>query len=645
MSNKLSVHNKYALIIWVLSISLVFIMLSAFYFAAHKYSLSFKVNLQNQSLINYEQYKDIQLSDFLQKQDEMLNQQWRVFDNRLLQTGLLILLAVIAVSIALSVIMSKRLSAPLIKLQNAAMAVYSGEKPDPIPMRGNNEFSNFIRLFNEMTLKIANYTDELERSVKERTRELDDNSQIQQVLNTILKIAIEPTPLKEKLQNVLDLLFSVSWISLQKKGCIFLTDNKSQSLIMAAERNLHPELLRQCSVVPFGKCLCGRAATSGGVVFADCITDSHDVRFDGMAQHGHYCIAIKSGSKIYGVLNLYIEHGHRRSPLEEEFLTAVANSLTGIIEHGMALDAINQSNMFIHTVLNSMNDSLVVIDVNDFKILEANEMFYKEYALEKEEVIGNTCYNVIHRESLPCSEKEHLCPIATTVKTGDFARAEHIHYNKNGRKIYVGCSSSPIKDESGKTIQCVYMLRDISERKRFEKQLEQMAHYDNLTCLPNRTLFVDRLSGTLEMAKREKHQSALLFIDLDRFKNVNDTLGHDGGDLLLKEVAKRLLKSVRKTDTVSRLGGDEFTVILSKVKDIESIIMVADKIISLLNEPFLIKGSTCHIGASIGIETYPFKHATEDKKKVEVMLKHADIAVYEVKNFGRNKYKFYDENS
>ncbi|MBF0319668.1 MAG: diguanylate cyclase [Nitrospirae bacterium] len=593
-------------------------------------------------------YAQVELSNepmakFLNNQAEILNNGLSNFRDMRVKTGLIILLCLIVLSIILSAILSKRVSTPLLQLKSAALAVYNGQTPQPIPVKGNDELSDFIGVFNEMAVKIANYTQELEASVARRTKEHDDAVQIQRVINSILRIAIEPDTLKQKLQTILDLLFMVSWISLQKKGCIFLTDAKSENLIMAAERNLHKELLHRCSSIPFGKCLCGRAAAAGEAVFSDCINDMHDVRFGGMAQHGHYCIPIKSGSRIYGVLNLYLDHGHRRTPAEEEFLTAVANSLVGIIETGIAIDAINQSNQFIHTVLNSMNDALVVINVDDYRIVEANEIFYKEYGLKKDDVINNTCYRVIHKDNVQCDEITHQCPVARTVATGGFARVEHIHHDGSGREINVACSSSPIKDSSGKTIQCVYMLRNITERKRMERQLEQMAHYDSLTALPNRTLFMDRLDSALKMAKREGYKAALLFIDLDGFKDVNDSYGHDSGDMLLKEVAARLLNNVRTTDTVARLGGDEFTVILPKAKDRESIAIVAEKIITSLNEPFQIKGGTCSIGASIGIVTYPFNDISNDEKKIETILKHADIAMYEVKKSLKNNYRFYDD--
>ncbi|MCG6550829.1 MAG: diguanylate cyclase [Candidatus Magnetominusculus sp. LBB02] len=492
-----------------------------------------------------------------------------------------------------------------------------------------------------MAAKIANYTDELQNSVASRTKELDDTLQTQRVTNSILRIAIENDTLQRKLQTILDLLFTIGWIGIQHKGSIFLVDDSSQYLIMAAERNLNPSSSGNCSTLPFGMCLCGRAAATGEVVFADCLNELHDIGFDGMQEHGHYCIPIKSGSKIHGVLNLYVEHGHKRNPVEEEFLTAVANSLLGIIENGLAIDAVNQSNQFVHTVLNSMNDALVVINVGNYKIAEANAVFYKEYGLRQGDVTGNTCHSVIHNDKKPC--KQHRCPIAETAETGEFASAEHIHYDAEGREIYVNCSSSPIRNARGTVMQCVYMLKNITERKLLQRQLEQMAHYDALTRLPNRTLFMDRLASALEMAKREGHKAALLFIDLDGFKQVNDTFGHDSGDMLLKEVAARLLASVRKTDTVSRLGGDEFTVILSKVKDRDSIVTIAEKIITALSEPFQIKGGVCSIGASIGIETYPLSGIIEDDKKIETMLKHTDIAMYEVKKELKNNYRFYDE--
>ncbi|MCP4252431.1 MAG: EAL domain-containing protein [Candidatus Scalindua sp.] len=179
------------------------------------------------------------------------------------------------------------------------------------------------------------------------------------------------------------------------------------------------------------------------------------------------------------------------------------------------------------------------------------------------------------------------------------------------------------------------------QRKLIEKQtlsLEQLAFYDPLTRLPNRTLFFDRFTQALAHAKRGNNIVALLSIDLDRFKKVNDSLGHDVGDLLLKEVSERFKGFLRGADTVARLGGDEFAIILSDNSTAYNVSIVAQKVIDTISEPFHLKDYTCSVGTSIGIAVYP-----SDGDDIEHLTKNADIAMYHAKDEGRNNYQFYSK--
>ncbi|OGW25587.1 MAG: hypothetical protein A2X59_05830 [Nitrospirae bacterium GWC2_42_7] len=176
------------------------------------------------------------------------------------------------------------------------------------------------------------------------------------------------------------------------------------------------------------------------------------------------------------------------------------------------------------------------------------------------------------------------------------------------------------------------MIRDNKERD----QLEEMAHLDTLTGLPNRKLFYDRLTQAIEMAKRYPRLFALLYLDLDNFKAINDTMGHDVGDLLLKEAAQRLLRSIRRSETVARMGGDEFTIILVHIDHEYEAAVVAKRIIESFSEPFIILDKECSVGISIGISLYP-----SDGSDVETLLKKADAAMYRVKAKGRNDFRFY----
>jgi diguanylate cyclase (GGDEF)-like protein len=204
----------------------------------------------------------------------------------------------------------------------------------------------------------------------------------------------------------------------------------------------------------------------------------------------------------------------------------------------------------------------------------------------------------------------------------------------DNRELEVEIAAAPSLYQGMPAVQEIF--RDIKERKLAARRLEHMALYDGLTDLPNRTLFFDRLYHTFAVARRNKHSFALLFIDLDGFKQINDTWGHDVGDLLLKETAARLLATVRDSDTVARMGGDEFTVILTRVQMPTDPGIVSGKIIASLGRPFLLRGVECGVSASIGISWYP-----GDGDDLEELLRQADEAMYRVKQSGKCGFRFF----
>lgn len=168
------------------------------------------------------------------------------------------------------------------------------------------------------------------------------------------------------------------------------------------------------------------------------------------------------------------------------------------------------------------------------------------------------------------------------------------------------------------------------------KKVKHMAYHDELSGLPNRRLFMEQLTITMEKAQKESHSIAVLFIDLDRFKNINDTLGHEYGDLVLKHISNQMKKNVRKVDTISRQGGDEFTIILNNISNQEEVISLVKQIQTTVSSPFTIKGQELYVSMSIGVALYPRDGNTEDE-----LMKHADMAMYHAKSMGENNYTFY----
>lgn len=203
----------------------------------------------------------------------------------------------------------------------------------------------------------------------------------------------------------------------------------------------------------------------------------------------------------------------------------------------------------------------------------------------------------------------------------------------DGRAVDVEIAAVPFSHEGEEALQVI--IRDITEKKSANRRLEFLAHHDPLTGLANRVLFFDRLALTLYQAERDRHGAALLFIDLDHFKGVNDTFGHDAGDILLREAARRIESCLRKADSVARMGGDEFTVILSRITGDGDAVVVAEKILQALSVPVVLPGGEFSTGASIGVSMFP-----DDAADAESLLKKADAAMYEAKRLGRNRFSF-----
>ncbi|MFM1655223.1 EAL domain-containing protein [Brevibacillus sp. B_LB10_24] len=226
--------------------------------------------------------------------------------------------------------------------------------------------------------------------------------------------------------------------------------------------------------------------------------------------------------------------------------------------------------------------------------------------------------------------------IHTVLVTKKASQVEFRIPTKSGSAIDMDAKINPILNQSGNVKDLVLVLRDITERKKSEQTIYHLAYHDTLTELPNRRLFIERLHKEINQAKRIKSELAVMFLDMDRFKDINDTWGHDVGDLILIEAAKRLKRCVRSEDVVARLGGDEFTVLLANISRKEEVSAVAERVIAQFQKPLEWMGHQYNLSCSIGIAMYPADAANADD-----LLKRADTALYAVKSRGRNEYEFF----
>lgn len=308
-----------------------------------------------------------------------------------------------------------------------------------------------------------------------------------------------------------------------------------------------------------------------------------------------------------------------------------------ITERKQAEAELRESEAKLREITSELGDGIYVLD-------RAGNLTFMNRAAERmlgwreEELLGKNAHEAFHFQKpdgtyVPLSD----CPVYQSIHSGETYRIpEDWFTRRDGMLFPVSFVASPLH-RGGEIIGSVAAFQDISERRQAEVRIHFMAHHDMLTGLPNRSLLADRLEQTLARAKRQKLPFVVMFLDLDHFKMINDTLGHDVGDALLIVVADRLRECVRESDTVARMGGDEFVILLSEVSDAADAQIVAAKTIAVLNQPVRLAGQERQIGVSVGIALYP-AHG----ESAQALMKHADIAMYQAKEGGRNAFRIYD---
>lgn len=305
-------------------------------------------------------------------------------------------------------------------------------------------------------------------------------------------------------------------------------------------------------------------------------------------------------------------------------------TLHDISRHKYTEQALRVSEERYRILVDHQSDLVVKVDTEG-RLQFASPSFCMMFGIDEEHLVGRELCPIINTGG-PAVLKEALQRLDCHPKS---CYHELCSQTLDGPRWF-GWAMKGVTDEKGRIIAIVGIGRDVTDRKKAEQEIRKLAHYDPLTGLPNRSLLYDRLSQTLALAKRGATIAAVLFIDLDRFKHINDVFGHQVGDQLLQEASRRLTDSVRSSDTVARLGGDEFVVILTDIIKCSQAGTIASKIINIMGQPFQLDGHALHSGASIGVALYP-----ADGEDVDTLLKHADVAMYQAKESGRGLFKFY----
>jgi diguanylate cyclase (GGDEF)-like protein/PAS domain S-box-containing protein len=291
-------------------------------------------------------------------------------------------------------------------------------------------------------------------------------------------------------------------------------------------------------------------------------------------------------------------------------------------------ETLRESEAQLRHLIESAPMPLLIVRAGDQQLMYANERALQQFSLNVDSLQGRSLAD-FHvdpdiRSALPAALSRH-----------GSVRDYEVHLkDASGREFWLLLSAQPIR--YGGTVGLLVALANIDDRKRMQEDMRRKAMHDQLTGLPNRAMFLESLEHAVRKARRRQGRFSVLFVDLDHFKDVNDTLGHTAGDQLLQSVAERLTSAVRQSDLVARMGGDEFVVLIEEHRGPEEVMIVAQKILSYLERPVLLDWREVAVSGSVGIASFP-----DDGEDLETLVKHADAAMYQAKERGRNNFQFY----
>ena len=395
---------------------------------------------------------------------------------------------------------------------------------------------------------------------------------------------------------------------------------------------------------PYGNGPVGHAIRQNQAIWChDFIKDSSTLAWRDRGETSKWssiaCLPLRCNGVVVGVFSLYSKIHNTFDDDIQNLLLEMANDISFALDNFSRESErkFSEANLRIAAISFESQEAIFVTDVNRI-ILKVNDAFTLITGYEAEEVIGQTPRIL---KSGRHDESFYLSMLKSIQDTGSW-KGELWNRRKNGEIYPQYLTISSVKDSNGTVTNYVATSTDISQRIAAESEIHKLAFYDPLTSLPNRRLLIDRLKNAITTCARTKYQSALLFLDLDHFKALNDTLGHHIGDLLLQKVSRRLLSAVREGDTVARFGGDEYVIILECLgkSDIETATIAKEisyHIIDKINIPSRLDSHDYHNSVSIGITLFD-----GNESSVAELLKQADIAMYQAKKAGRNTLSFFD---
>jgi diguanylate cyclase (GGDEF)-like protein/PAS domain S-box-containing protein len=289
---------------------------------------------------------------------------------------------------------------------------------------------------------------------------------------------------------------------------------------------------------------------------------------------------------------------------------------------------------YAESIIDTVREPLIVLD-QGLRVVSVSRSFYGVFKVKPEETVGQLIYDLGNKQWDIPKLRELLETILP--QKAFFDNYEVVHdFATIGRRIML-LNARQIERGIGKAQIILLAIEDITTRKEMEEKIKRLAYHDSLTGLPNRMLLSDRLNMAKILSDRNRKKLALMMLDIDKFKEINDTLGHHIGDLLLQVVAEKLTGILRKEDTVARFGGDEFVLVLPDQKDVQTALNVARKIIDAFRDTVVLEGHALIITSSIGISIYP-----DHGQDIDTVLKNADSAMYRAKQAGRNQYRLYN---